>query len=100
MMSNNQSQSDISNSASHKILPIEPSTFFSDFVIKKYCIKHAVIFRELTDLRRRVSLKELFVCRPDRTTRDGRILKGMPVLEYNVTEQIMQINLENAYSIT
>jgi len=100
-MFNNQPQSDISNGVSHKISPIEPSTLCPDLIIKDYCIKHAVIFRELTDLRRRVSLlKELCAYRPDRTTRDGRIPKGIIILEYNVSEQIIQINLENAYSTT
>ena len=97
----NQPQSNVSNGVSHKISPIEPSIPCPDLAIKDYCIRHADIFRELTNLQRRVRfLKGLFVYRPDRTTRDGKILKGMTILEYNVIEQIMQINLENGYSTT
>lgn len=100
-MFSSQLQREVSNSLNHKILSIEPSTPCPDAAIKDYCIKHAAIFRELTNLRRRVRfLKGLFVYRPNRTTRDGRIPKEMIILKYNVIEQIMQINLENAYSTT
>jgi hypothetical protein len=98
-MFSNQLQSEISHGGSHEILSTEPSTPCPDLAVKDYCIKHAAIFRELTDLRRRVSLvKVLSVCRPNRPTRDGRIPEGMIILEYNVIEQIMQMNLENENS--
>jgi hypothetical protein len=60
-MFSNQPQKAISDGMDHKLLPIESSTPCPTSVIKEYCIKYAAIFRELTDLLRRVSLlNELF----------------------------------------
>ncbi|KAH7563668.1 hypothetical protein BM1_00715 [Bipolaris maydis] len=72
-------QIEISNDVSHEISQISPSTPCPDLAIKDYCIKHAAIFRELADLRRR----------------GWENPRTMVILEYNVIERIMQMNLEN-----
>jgi hypothetical protein len=61
-MFSNQPQKEISNGVDHQLLPIESSTSCPTSVNKEHCIKYAAIFRELTDLLRRVSLlNESFV---------------------------------------
>jgi len=98
-MLGNEPENATSNDGRPKTSSDDSLTPCPNLIIKEYCLKHAAVFRELTDLRRRVNLLcKLKLSSADYTSRDGRIPKETTTLEYSATEQITRMSPANAYS--
>lgn len=81
-----------------------PATLSPGFIVKEYLLRHVSIFRELTELRRKVSLRdiqtiELFRKDAEYRHRDGRIRKETNTSSSSAREPIMPMLPFNKYFI-